>query len=101
MVDNDRKLLVPIAMTRKQAIIKKMKKAFERVFNSFLLLFRNVDRPFLLVFSLAHIHTPMFKTPQFAGKSRHGAYGDNLEEVDWMIGEWGWWNKCATMCMQC
>lgn len=71
------------------------------MFNSFLLLFRNVDRPFLLVFSLAHIHTPMFKTPQFAGKSRHGAYGDNLEEVDWMIGEWGWWNKCATMCMQC
>ncbi|XP_004555543.2 arylsulfatase D isoform X1 [Maylandia zebra] len=48
---------------------------------------RNVDRPFLLVFSLAHIHTPMFKTPQFAGKSRHGAYGDNLEEVDWMIGK--------------
>ncbi|CAI5656321.1 unnamed protein product [Oreochromis niloticus] len=48
---------------------------------------RNVDHPFLLVFSLAHIHTPMFKTPQFAGKSRHGAYGDNLEEVDWMIGK--------------
>ncbi|XP_030613217.1 arylsulfatase H isoform X2 [Archocentrus centrarchus] len=48
---------------------------------------RNVDRPFLLVFSLAHVHTPMFKTPQFAGKSRHGAYGDNVEEMDWMIGK--------------
>ncbi|XP_036966613.1 arylsulfatase D isoform X2 [Acanthopagrus latus] len=48
---------------------------------------RNVDHPFLLFFSLAHIHTPLFKTPAFAGKSRHGRYGDNLEEVDWMIGE--------------
>uniref|UniRef100_A0A3Q1F7T0 Arylsulfatase H n=1 Tax=Acanthochromis polyacanthus TaxID=80966 RepID=A0A3Q1F7T0_9TELE len=50
---------------------------------------RNADHPFLLFFSLAHIHTPMFKTPAFAGKSRHGRYGDNLEEVDWIIGECG------------
>ncbi|XP_054471333.1 arylsulfatase D isoform X3 [Anoplopoma fimbria] len=48
---------------------------------------RNVDQPFLLFFSLAHIHTPLFKTQAFAGKSRHGRYGDNLEEVDWMIGQ--------------
>ncbi|XP_039673968.1 arylsulfatase D isoform X4 [Perca fluviatilis] len=48
---------------------------------------RNVDNPFLLFFSLAHVHTPLFKTPAFAGKSRHGRYGDNLEEVDWMIGK--------------
>lgn len=48
---------------------------------------RNVDRPFLLFFSLAHIHTPLFINPAFAGKSRHGRYGDNMEEVDWMIGE--------------
>ncbi|RVE64419.1 hypothetical protein OJAV_G00125640 [Oryzias javanicus] len=48
---------------------------------------RNADRPFLLFFSLAHIHTPLFKSPAFTGKSRHGRYGDNLEEVDWMIGK--------------
>ncbi|CAK6978208.1 arylsulfatase D [Scomber scombrus] len=48
---------------------------------------RNADRPFLLFFSLAHIHTPLFKTPAFAGKSRHGRYGDNIEEVDWLIGK--------------
>ncbi|KAK5623992.1 hypothetical protein CRENBAI_021882 [Crenichthys baileyi] len=48
---------------------------------------RNADRPFLLFFSLAHIHTPLFTTPAFAGKSRHGRYGDNLEEVDWIIGK--------------
>ncbi|XP_033473647.1 arylsulfatase D isoform X2 [Epinephelus lanceolatus] len=48
---------------------------------------RNVDRPFLLFFSLIHTHTPLFTTPAFAGKSRHGRYGDNLEEMDWMIGK--------------
>ncbi|XP_024142000.1 arylsulfatase D [Oryzias melastigma] len=48
---------------------------------------RNADRPFLLFFSLAHIHTPLFKSPAFTGKSRHGRYGDNLEEVDWIIGK--------------
>lgn len=55
----------------------------------FLFLCRNVDHPFLLFFSLAHIHTPLFIDPAFAGKSRHGRYGDNVEEVDWMIGERG------------
>ncbi|KAG7227463.1 hypothetical protein INR49_005277 [Caranx melampygus] len=48
---------------------------------------RNVDRPFLLFFSLAHVHSPLFKTPAFAGKSRHGCYGDNVEEMDWIIGK--------------
>ncbi|XP_035031180.1 arylsulfatase D [Hippoglossus stenolepis] len=48
---------------------------------------RNSDRPFLLFFSLVHVHTPLFKTPAFAGKSRHGRYGDNVEEMDWLIGQ--------------
>uniref|UniRef100_A0A674NFC7 Arylsulfatase D n=1 Tax=Takifugu rubripes TaxID=31033 RepID=A0A674NFC7_TAKRU len=48
---------------------------------------RNVDRPFLLFFSMAHIHTPLFRNPAFSGKSLHGLYGDNIEEVDWMIGK--------------
>ncbi|XP_035460369.2 arylsulfatase D isoform X3 [Scophthalmus maximus] len=48
---------------------------------------RNSDRPFLLFFSLAHVHSPLFETPAFAGKSRHGCYGDNLEEMDWIIGK--------------
>lgn len=48
---------------------------------------RNVHHPFLLFFSLVHVHTPLFQTPGFAGKSRHGPYGDNLEEMDWIIGK--------------
>uniref|UniRef100_A0A3B5A2X4 Arylsulfatase D-like n=1 Tax=Stegastes partitus TaxID=144197 RepID=A0A3B5A2X4_9TELE len=56
-------------------------------FDSFPRLFRNADQPFLLFFSLAHVHTPLFKTPAFAGKSRHGRYGDTVEEMDWIIGK--------------
>ncbi|KAF4108666.1 arylsulfatase D [Onychostoma macrolepis] len=47
---------------------------------------RHRDRPFLLFLSLAHVHTPLFESKGFAGKSKHGLYGDNVEEADWMIG---------------
>ncbi|XP_051937439.1 arylsulfatase D [Hippocampus zosterae] len=48
---------------------------------------RNAHHPFLLVFSFAHVHMPHFDTPAFVGKSRHGCYGDNVEEMDWIVGE--------------
>ncbi|XP_051999101.1 arylsulfatase D isoform X2 [Xyrauchen texanus] len=47
---------------------------------------RHRDRPFLLFLSFAHVHTPLFVSEGFAGKSKHGLYGDNVEEVDWMVG---------------
>ncbi|CAL8240905.1 unnamed protein product [Merluccius merluccius] len=48
---------------------------------------RNADQPFLLFLSLAHVHTPLFHSPAFAGKSHHGVYGDNVEEMDWIVGQ--------------
>ncbi len=48
---------------------------------------RHRNRPFLLFLSLAHVHTPLFVSEGFAGKSKHGLYGDNVEEADWMIGK--------------
>lgn len=48
---------------------------------------RNRDGPFLLFFSLVHVHTPLFVSESFSGKSKHGLYGDNVEEVDWMVGQ--------------
>ncbi|MGH0149206.1 UNVERIFIED_CONTAM: hypothetical protein FKN15_014460 [Acipenser sinensis] len=47
---------------------------------------RNQQRPFFLFFSFAHVHTPLFTSKDFMGKSQHGLYGDNVEEVDWMVG---------------
>ncbi|XP_019482660.1 PREDICTED: arylsulfatase D-like isoform X1 [Hipposideros armiger] len=47
---------------------------------------RNKDRPFLLFVSLLHVHIPLVTTKEFLGKSRHGLYGDNVEEMDWLVG---------------
>ncbi|XP_016116307.1 arylsulfatase D-like [Sinocyclocheilus grahami] len=48
---------------------------------------RHKDGPFLLFLSLAHVHTTLFVSEGFTGKSTHGLYGDNVEEVDWMVGK--------------
>ncbi|XP_075771681.1 arylsulfatase H-like isoform X2 [Pelodiscus sinensis] len=47
---------------------------------------RNKHGPFLLFVSFLHVHTPLVTTERFLGKSRHGLYGDNVEEMDWMVG---------------
>uniref|UniRef100_A0A7N5K7C5 Arylsulfatase D n=1 Tax=Ailuropoda melanoleuca TaxID=9646 RepID=A0A7N5K7C5_AILME len=48
---------------------------------------RNKHRPFLLFVSFLHVHTPLITTETFRGKSMHGLYGDNTEEMDWMLGQ--------------
>ncbi|XP_069493147.1 arylsulfatase D-like isoform X2 [Ambystoma mexicanum] len=47
---------------------------------------RNRNGPFLLMVSFLHVHTPLVTTKKFIGKSKHGLYGDNVEEMDSMIG---------------
>lgn len=42
--------------------------------------------PFFLFMSYAKVHTALFTMPQNAGRSRAGAYGDNVEEMDWSVG---------------
>ncbi|KAM5290580.1 arylsulfatase L [Glossophaga mutica] len=48
---------------------------------------RNKQRPFLLFVSFPHVHTPLVTTEQFLGGSVHGLYGDNVQEMDWMVGQ--------------
>ncbi|XP_054183045.1 arylsulfatase D isoform X1 [Homo sapiens] len=47
---------------------------------------RHKHGPFLLFLSLLHVHIPLVTTSAFLGKSQHGLYGDNVEEMDWLIG---------------
>ncbi|KAF4027352.1 hypothetical protein G4228_018962 [Cervus hanglu yarkandensis] len=47
---------------------------------------RNKRGPFLLFVSLLHVHIPLVTTERFLGKSHHGLYGDNVEEMDWLVG---------------
>ncbi|KAM5197162.1 arylsulfatase H [Hipposideros larvatus] len=43
--------------------------------------------PFLLLFCFLHVHTPLTTQEKFVGHSKHGRYGDNVEEMDWMVGK--------------
>lgn len=47
---------------------------------------RNTDTPFLLVLSYLHVHTALYASEDFKGKSKHGLYGDAVEEMDWSVG---------------
>ena len=48
---------------------------------------RNKFRPFFLMISTTSPHKPLIPSPEFAGRSKAGAYGDVVEELDWSVGE--------------
>jgi len=43
--------------------------------------------PFFLYFPLTAPHTPIAPAEEFKGKSKAGAYGDFVQEVDWTVGQ--------------
>lgn len=44
-------------------------------------------KPFLLMMSWLQVHTVLYTSNEFKGHSVHGAFGDNVEEMDWGTGE--------------
>lgn len=48
---------------------------------------KDSETPFLLYFALTAPHTPIAPEDDFKGKSRAGAYGDFVTEVDWAVGQ--------------
>jgi arylsulfatase A-like enzyme len=48
---------------------------------------RHRGDPFLLVLAWSAPHAPHLPAPEFRGRSRSGAYGDLVEELDWSAGE--------------
>ena len=42
---------------------------------------------FFLYFAHKNVHKPLIPSPEFAGRSAAGAYGDSVEELDWSVGE--------------
>jgi arylsulfatase A-like enzyme len=45
------------------------------------------DKPFFLYFCPNNVHMPLTPGPDFQGSSEAGAYGDFVQELDWMVGE--------------
>lgn len=47
----------------------------------------NRDRPFFLYLPHTAVHRPLHPGKRFQGRSKNGAFGDWVEEVDWSTGE--------------
>lgn len=45
------------------------------------------EEPFFLYLAHSMMHVPLFRSADFAEKSRRGLYGDAMEELDWSAGE--------------
>ncbi len=48
---------------------------------------KNKDKPFLLYVPHSMPHVPLYVSDKFKGKSRQGAYGDVIMEIDWSVGQ--------------
>ncbi len=46
----------------------------------------NHDKPFFLYLAHTMPHVPLHLSPDFAGASRRGVYGDVIAEIDWSVG---------------
>lgn len=44
------------------------------------------DEPFFLYLPHSAVHFPLYPSEKFRGKSKHGLFGDWVEEVDWSVG---------------
>lgn len=47
----------------------------------------NRERPFFLYLPHTMPHIPQYASPDFAGKSKGGLWGDTIEEIDWSTGK--------------
>lgn len=45
------------------------------------------DQPFFIYLAHAMPHVPIAASTHFEGRSRHGLYGDVVEEIDWSVGQ--------------
>lgn len=43
-------------------------------------------RPFFLYLAHSMAHVPLYRSPEFEGRSAGGKYGDVIEELDWSVG---------------
>lgn len=48
---------------------------------------RHRAQPFFLYVPHTMVHVPLFVSPEFAGKSGRGTFGDAVMEIDWSVGQ--------------
>ncbi|NME72447.1 sulfatase-like hydrolase/transferase [Flammeovirga aprica JL-4] len=47
----------------------------------------NKEQPFFLYYASPLPHTPFLPSQKFKGTSNQGAYGDQVQDIDWQVGE--------------
>ena len=47
----------------------------------------NKDEPFFIYLAHSMPHVPLFSSDAFDGKTKRGAFGDVIEELDWSVGQ--------------
>jgi arylsulfatase A len=47
----------------------------------------NKDKPFFIYMAHTMPHVPLYVSPEFAGQSEIGLYGDCIQEIDWSVGQ--------------
>jgi arylsulfatase A-like enzyme len=48
---------------------------------------RHKQQPFLLYVAHSMPHVPLFVSEKYAGKTKHGLFGDVISEIDWGVGQ--------------
>lgn len=86
------KTLNGVLMQNKEVIeqpvrLKGLTQRFVRKANQYLKEQSLLSKPFLLYMPFVHVHTALFCSSEFNGRSAHGRFGDNVEEMDWAVGE--------------
>ncbi|XP_035225923.1 steryl-sulfatase-like [Stegodyphus dumicola] len=81
-----------ILMENKEVIeqpitLKGLTQRFVKKAKDFLSVQTAEKKPFLLYMPFVHVHTALFCSDEFSGKSKYGRYGDNIAEMDWAVGE--------------
>lgn len=51
------------------------------------LITKHKNKPFFIYYASPFPHVPLHASPDFAGKSKRGLYGDVVEELDWSVGQ--------------
>jgi arylsulfatase A-like enzyme len=90
---NGRRRQPPLPLLRNETVLQRVlpddqQAIVERYTNEAVsFLWDHRDEPFFLYLPHSAVHFPLYPGKKFHGKSKHGLFGDWVEEVDWSVGQ--------------
>lgn len=82
----------PLPMMRNETVLQRVRPKDQRQLvkryteEAVSFLWKHRDEPFFLYLPHSAVHFPLYPSEQFANESKHGLFGDWVEEVDWSVG---------------